>query len=528
LLNLTGNQESFSKQLPKNLISNFIYFLMNVAVGIFLVPYFIDNLGVAAYGIIPLATSMTGYVNLVMQSLNTSVSRYLTIDLQKQDFQKANKTFNTALFGILGIILLTIPLILLLSYYSPIFFDIPENQKKEASLLFLGVFGAFLIRAWGSSFGVSLFAYNRLDIQNAVNGLNLIVQTLLIILFFILFSPKLSYIGLAYFLGASIAFILTVFVSKKINPNLKVNINDFNRSQLKNLMGTGSWIIINQIGALLFTQIDLIVVNKLFGIAAGGEYSIVLVWSTVLRSIAGMLAGVLTPIILTYYAKQKFDDITTISQRAVKFMGLAMALPIGCICGFAPQILSLWVGSEFIKLAPLMWLLLMHLVINLSVLSLFSINVSYDKVRIPGLVTLMTGLGNLLLAIIIPSITGLGYYGVGVAGAIMLTAKNSVFTPWYAARVLGIPKKTFVVSMVPGTIAALMVAGIASLVNYYMNTSTLISLAIYCSLISLIYLYSIWMIGLDEFEKKFIKLQIPNNLISKLKHKTDLQGLQDE
>ena len=150
MLNLTEHQETFSKQLPKNLIANILYFILNILIGLFLVPFFIQNLGVASYGIILLATSMTSYVNLVTQSLNSSVSRYLTIDLQKQDYKKSNITFNTALFGTLGITILTIPIIVIVSYYSPIFFDIPISQKQDAFMLFLGVMGSFLVRTWSS------------------------------------------------------------------------------------------------------------------------------------------------------------------------------------------------------------------------------------------------------------------------------------------------------------------------------------------------------------------------------------------
>ncbi|VVB63399.1 Uncharacterised protein [uncultured archaeon] len=50
------------------------YFLVSVVIGILLVPYFVSNLGIAAYGIIPLATSITGYVAIAIQSLNTVVS----------------------------------------------------------------------------------------------------------------------------------------------------------------------------------------------------------------------------------------------------------------------------------------------------------------------------------------------------------------------------------------------------------------------------------------------------------------------
>ena len=447
MLNLTENQETFSKQVPKNLLANVLYFILNVIIGLLLVPFFIDSLGVSSYALVPLATSLTGYVNLVVQSLNTSVSRYLTIDLQKKEFEKANITFNTALFGTLGIILLMLPFVVLISYYAPSFFEIPTSQENAARILFLGVISSFLLRAWGSNFGVSLFAYNRLDLQNLINAVNILVQVGLIILLFRLYSPNLVYIGLAYLIGAAVAFILTIVFSRKINPHLKVNIKDFRRSKVNEITGMGGWVIINQIGSLLFLQIDLIVVNKLFGTVAGGEYSIVLTWSMMLRTIAGMLVGVLTPVILTYYAKERIDELINISKSTVKLTGLAMALPIGYICGFAPQLLSLWVGPEFAKLSLLMVLMLSHLVINLPVMPLFAINVAYNKVRIPGIVTFFMGIGNFLLAVMIPYLTGWNYYGVALAGAIMLTLKNAFFTPWYATKVLGISRTTFVNSM---------------------------------------------------------------------------------
>jgi O-antigen/teichoic acid export membrane protein len=504
LFNLTENQETFSKQVPKNLLANILYFIVNVVIGLFLVPFFIDSLGVASYALVPLATSLTGYVNLVVQSLNTSVSRYLTIDLQRKEFEKANITFNTALFGTLGIILLMLPFVVLISYYAPSFFEIPASQENAARILFLGVISSFLLRSWGSNFGVSLFAYNRLDLQNLVNAVNILVQVGLIILLFRFYSPSLVYIGFAYLIGAVVAFILTIVFSRKINPHLKVNTKDFRRSKVNEITGMGGWVIINQVGSLLFLQIDLIVVNKLFGTVAGGEYSVVLTWSIMLRTIAGMLVGVLTPVILTYYAKERIDELINISKSTVKLTGLAMALPIGYICGFAPQLLSLWVGPEFAKLSLLMVLMLSHLVINLPVTPLFAINVAYNKVRIPGIVSFFMGIGNFLLAVMIPYLTGWNYYGVALAGAIMLTLKNAFFTPWYATKILGIPKNTFIKSMIPGVLSVISIVEVINIFNNLWSISTLPYLVFFCGALSLAYIFTLWNVGLNHAEKKLL------------------------
>lgn len=500
------------KQLPRNLAGNIGYFLVNVFIGLLIVPFFISTLGVAAYGIIPLATSLNGYVGLLTQSLNTAVSRFLTVDLQRKDYENANKTFNTAFFGISCIILFLFPVVAVFSFFTPTIFNVPIGQESGAIILFLGVNSAFLIRSWSGNFTVSLFANNRLDLLNIVNIVNLTVQVLLIVTFFSIFGSSLALVGIAYFIGGVTAAILAILLSRWINPHLRINIHHFDRSRLKDLTGMGWWVIINQFGSVLFLNIDLLVVNLLFGATKGAEYAIALQWVVLLRAIAATLAGVLTPFVLTYYAKEQTENLIKVSRSAVKLMGLVMALPIGLVCGFAPVLLTVWVGSEFSFLSPLMVLLTGHLAINLAVLPLFSINVAYNRVKIPGILTLFMGIGNLGLAIILSLYSGLGYYGVAIAAAIVLTLKNALFTPWYATRILGISTHTYTRAMFPGIIATIATAGFAIAISLIFPIKNFLPLLLAGGAIALIYLSILWLVGLDQFERRLFSSYLPTSL----------------
>lgn len=337
-----GTNQRRAAQLPRNLAANIAYFLANVAIGILLVPYFVSTLGVAAYGLIPLATSVTGYVAIVVQSLNTTVSRFLTVDLQREDYATANKTFNTALFGLTVIILLVIPVVLVVAWFAPSIFHVPAGEETGVFLLFLGVSAAFLVRAWSGNFTVQLFAYNRLDLQNLVSLTNLLVQTGLIVLLFTFFGPGLPLVGGAYLVGAVAASGVSIVLARRVCPYLRVSVCSFDRMRVKDLCGMGGWVIVNDLGSLLFLQIDLIIVNLLFGAALAGEYAIALQWVVLLRAISGVLSGVLTPMVLTYYAKGQTETLIRVTKSAIK----------------------------------------------LAVLPLFSINVAYTRVRVPGMVTL--------------------------------------------------------------------------------------------------------------------------------------------
>lgn len=486
--------------------------MANVIIGIFLVPYFVSNLGVAAYGLIPLVASITGYAAIVIQSLNTSVSRFLTVDLQREDYEAANRTFNTAFFGLTAVILLMVPVVLVIAWFVPSIFQVPTGQESGAVFLFLGVCSAFFLRSWSGNFTVQLFAYNRLDLQNLVNITSVVIQTGLIVLFFTLFGPDLALVGVAYLAAAIVASVVSIILARRVCPYLRVSIYAFDRTRVKELCEMGWWVVINNIGSLLFLQIDLIVVNLLFGATSAGKYAIALQWVILLRGFAGMLSGVLAPMIFSYYAREETQSLIRITKSAIKLMGFAVALPIGLVCGFAPQLLTVWVGSEFTNLAPLMMLLTLHLSINLAVFPIFSINVVHNKVRVPGILTLVMGVGNIALAIALPLLTGWGYYGVAAAGAIVLTLKNAFFTPWYATKVLGVEVHTFTRSILPGVVATIIVGISAATLGAVLPLAPLAMLAVAGVPITLAYFVAVWTFGLSGFERRLFESYLPLTL----------------
>src|SRR5690606_21305325 len=137
---------------------------------------------------------------------------------------------------------------------------------------------ATLIRFWSGNFTVQLFAYNRLDLQNLVNLTNIVVQVGLIVLLFTLLGPDLALIGGAYLVGAVVASGVSIVLARRVCPYLRVSISAFDRTRLKEISGMGGWVVVDQAGYLLLSQVDLIIVNLFFGAVMAGEYAIALQW----------------------------------------------------------------------------------------------------------------------------------------------------------------------------------------------------------------------------------------------------------
>ena len=65
-----------------------------------------------------------------------------------------------------------------------------------------------------------------------------------------------------------------------------------------------------------------------------------------------------------------------------------------------------------------------------------------NRVKVPGLVTLLIGLLHLLLALLLAGVFGWGVYGLAAAGALSLSVRHLLFTPLYGAKILNRPLET--------------------------------------------------------------------------------------
>jgi len=517
----TLSSDNTPKQFRSNLISNILFFGVNIAIGIALVPYFKDTLGIAAYGLIPLATSVTSYVMLMINSLNSSVARYLTIDLQRKEYDKANITFNTAFFGISRIIIILIPVALVVAWFVPDIFNTPDIARTSIFILFSLVFGSALLGIFRGNYMATLFAKNRLDYRNWINILNVVVQVGLIVVFFSIYPPDLIYVGVAYFIAAILSLILAVFYSHKICPEIKLKSHKYHSRLFYDISRTAFWLIITDVGVLLCTNCGIIVVNLLFGAETAGEYAIVVTWNTLMRSIStGIFGTLFTPLFYSYYAQGDISGLINISKRTTKLLTIVIALPLAFTCVFAPQLLTLWVGAEMAHLSGLMWLLVAYLIVVLPTLPIYSILVAFNKVRVAGIVTCITGFTNLTLAFTLPHIGGLGVYGVGLAESLVLSARCITFVPWYIAYVIKAPLTTYVRAMIPGiccfTILAASGYAITSIILIPSSVLLLLGIGL-C--VSLIYLIVVFLFVLNAEDVNVILSILPKPVLRVLPQK---------
>jgi len=203
------------------------------------------------------------------------------------------------------------------------------------------------------------------------------------------------------------------------------------------------WLVLDQIGFILLSKIDLLLLNKNFGASITGKYSIVAQLGDLLKAMASMLGGVLGPVMMILYSRSENEQMVKITKVFSSLISLTLAVPILVICVFSNEIIYLWIGKSFQEASYLAWILLAPMIINLGSIPLFSINIAYNKVKIPSIMNIVFGGVGILIAYILMHFTSLTYLSIPVALTGAITLKNSLFMPIYVASLLGINKKTF-------------------------------------------------------------------------------------
>jgi O-antigen/teichoic acid export membrane protein len=498
------------KRFVLNVISNVAYIGAQAFLTLWMTPFFIGYLGLAAYGMIPLIQNVIAYTAVLTTAFDTAVSRYLTIELGRGDEKASNKTFNTALFSIIGLFIIISPVLVIIALLFPSIFNVPIGWETDAKWLVLLTAISFLVSVTGGIFAVSTYVHSEFLKLNIVNFIGLFSRIIIIIALFSLFLPHLWYAGLGTLVGALVVLAGCIILWRILTPELKISRSAYDRSILKELTEMSWWVVVNMAGAMLLSRVDLIVVNMYFGAAMTGAYASLIQFTFLMEYLVTAAGSVIRPVIFIKYAQQDFKGLRNISVQSIKLLGYGMALPVGLLCGFSQPFLSLWLGPAYIYLRWLLIAILIHQALNYSVRPLLLVQNAYNKVRWPGIVTLMCGIASLVLGILFARWNIWGVIGVALAVGLTWTVKNALYMPIYTARIMELKWWAFFPSLsssIIGTLFVLMISYGITLIKMPDNWFALIGMMI---IVSILYILIVWFLGLNRNDRKLIINLIPS------------------
>lgn len=505
LCSASGLTETATRRFVRNVGSNGAFAILNVVLMTWYIPFLVHHLGVDAYSVIALSNTLVLYAAIVSASLDTSVNRFLAIEVNRGSVDGANRVFNAALaLSIGGCGALLVPAAVVTCLF-PSLFKVPSGLADASRALFASAAFATLLAILSGNFGLAGVVTHRFDLRNLVRGAASIVRFGVVTALFAAYPATLYGVAAGLVLSACVGLAGDLWLCRRLMPQLRIDLRQVELGRLRAMMSLGGWSVVNQTGFMLLMQVDLILVNRFFGPEATGRYGSLMLFPALIYLLTEPVITVLSPIIMARYAVADYASMLRLINSSVKLIGLGLALPVGLLCGFGGPILALWLGLSFAPLDLLVVLLVGHLTIGLAVRPIAYLLTAYNRVRLQGIVTLALGVANIGLAIGLIRWTGLGMAAVAAASAITWLIRNLVFLNTYSAIVSGQRWWTFSPALLAGAACTVGVALAGRLIVRLWHPETWVALGAWAVGVAVSYAAILYLVGLDSRDRELLR-----------------------
>ncbi len=433
------------KQTNINVIVNIMAFMVQFAISFFITPILIEKVGAEAYGFIGLSTDFTTYIAIITTIFNSVSARFISLSIYEGDIEKANKYFNSVFVSnvVIATFFVLIGIVIIPNLQH--FINIPDGLTTDVKLTFAIILASYIITVLASIFTTSVFVRNRLDIQGARNIIQYLVRLIIILIVFAVVPIKIYWIAFASLIAAIVVAVINVGLTKKLTPEIKINIFNFDVVRIKELVFSGGWMAFTSVSNILIRGLDLLIANLLISAYYMGLLSVSRTFPNNITSIIGTIAPIFTPVFIAVYAEKNTDKLVKTVKDSIVSISDFLFTPITVFIVFSGEFYSLWLSSrtsEEIKIITILSVITcIQAYFNSSTATVAQLSLVTNKLKIPVMVSFGVGVANVVLVFILIKLTNLGIYAIVLSSTLLMCARYIIFNSLYGAYVLGVPVK---------------------------------------------------------------------------------------
>lgn len=344
------------KLLAKNTVWNLVGQGVPIIAAVFAFPLLIKGLGIDRFGILTLAWMVIGYFSLFDFGIGRALTKVVAEKLgtgQTEDIPAIAWTalFLMLLFGLVGVIII----VLLSPWLVASALKIPAVLQQETlDTFYLLALSIPVVISTMALRGI-LEAYQRFDIVNVIRvpmGLFMFLAPLAVLPF----SKSLLPIVAVLVAGRLVVWLVHFVFCLRVVPALKKHM-----AIRADLMGPlfyfGGWMTVTNLIGPLMMYLDRFLIGAFVSMAAVAYYTTPYEVVTKILILPAALVGVLFPAFASTLAEDRIRT-ANLFQRGTNYIFIFLFPLILVIVIFAPEVLGLWLGVEFMResTAVLRWL----------------------------------------------------------------------------------------------------------------------------------------------------------------------------
>jgi O-antigen/teichoic acid export membrane protein len=333
-------------RLLRNALSNFSGGFLPAVVTVVTIPLIVTRLGVVDYGVLTIISAVIGYFALLDVNVTAGAVKYVSEYDALGDAHRVSQvvSFGTVIYaaiGLIGAVIIFFTPDLLADHV----FEIPSASRER-------VVAALQISAPAFFFG-QIQAYLA-SVPQALQRYDLSAR---IEVFFGTFLPLATVAvllaggGLVEVVwlrtGASVLNCIVLGLSvRRLLPAVRFAWPD--RVLRGKLVSFSSYAYLSRMASVLYNHADKLIIGSFLGMGAVTYYSVPATLANRLLGLTFRLSAVVYPAASALLATQSIDSLKSIYLKASRYLYFINAAIVTLLCVFAPEVLSHWIGADFV------------------------------------------------------------------------------------------------------------------------------------------------------------------------------------
>lgn len=498
-----------------NIISSIGVLAVNISVSFFLSPYIIRTIGIEANGFVTLANNFITYADIIVMALNAMAARFISIAYIQKDYEKANLYYNSVFWGNLIIdVVLLIPAIILVVWLDS-FVNVPADILLDVKILFAIIFFTFFVKTGFPNWDCGTYITNRLDRTYIPNIFFALFRVVFLVGIFLFFTPHVWYIGLTSCIVSLGVLAVSGYNTHHLTPELKIRLKHpiCSMCVIKELVGSGIWSSIANVGNMLFSGLDLLICNIYLGPTLMGVLSVSKILSNIILQLGESVRGAVGPELTMCYAKGDKEAMMKSIKRTMKMTSAILPISVGGVIVMADVFYGLWVPSQDAKvLWALTVLALLNRIFNSGVVVLYNVYSVVNKVKINAVIMLISGGVSIAVTIGLLQFTSYPLYVIAGVSSIVTIIKEYILTVPITTSLLGYKWYQFYPQISLSVLSTFLVIGVGIIVRHIIPVYSWITFFIAAAVIAGISFILNIMIILNKDERKSLIGKLYNRI----------------
>lgn len=492
-----------TNQLKSGVALSYISMSIGYIISIIYTPIMLRLLGQNEFGLYNLVASVVSYLGLLSFGFGSAYMRYYSrykVKNEKENIAKLNGIF-LIIFSVIGIVTILAG--------SALIFNIGlifGGKLTLSELLTAKILMVIMVLNIALSFPASVFdsyvtANEEYIFQKVLQIIKTVINPFVMLPVLLMGYKSIGMVMVTTVLTIIVEISNIIFCFKNLKIKFLFKHLDF--SLMKEMAIFSSYIFLNMIIDQINWNVDKFIIGRFMGTIGVAVYGLAAQLNTYYISLSTAISNVFIPRVNRMVAlNNNNSELTDLLTHIGRVQFILLSLICSAFIFLGQPFINIWAGNEYNEAYLIALLLIIPVTIPLSQNLGIEILKAKNMHRFRSWVYLFIAIGNVLLSI--PLTKLYGGVGAAIGTSISLFIGNGLIMNWYYHHRVGLDMKYFwsqILKFMPALFPPIVVGALIAL---FIDLTHVITFLI-CSMIYIItFCISMWLLGMNQYEKDLI------------------------